>query len=55
MKCFAKIVSGWIQSIIFAKTSILDVSPGSKYVSDYQEAFSIFINSAFQFESFSIF
>ena len=36
MKYFAKIVNGWIQSIIFAKGSILDVSLVSEYVSDYR-------------------
>ena len=52
MKCFAKIVNGWIQSTIFVENSILDVSLGSEYVSDYPEAFSIIINWRFHFESF---
>ena len=49
MKCFNEIVNGWIQSTIFAKSSILDVSLGSKYVSDYPDDFS-FIDWGFQFE-----
>ena len=44
MKCFEKIVNGIIQSTIFAKSSILDVSLGSEYVSDYPDVFSIIIN-----------
>ena len=39
MKCFAKIINGWIQSTIFVENSILDVSLGSEYVSDYQKLF----------------
>ena len=35
---------GWIQSTIFAKSSILNVWVGSKYVSDYLGAFSIINN-----------
>ena len=52
MKCFPKIVNSWIQSTIFAKSSILDISLGSEYVSDYPEALSIVINWGFYFESF---
>ena len=55
MKCFAKIVNGWIQSTIFVESSILDVSLDSEYVSDYLEAFSIIINWGFHFEYFMIF
>ena len=36
----------------FAESSILDVSRGSEYVSDYPQAFSIIINWRFHFESF---
>ena len=50
MKYSAKIVNGWIQSTIFAEKSILDVSLGSEYVSDYPEALSIIINWQFNFE-----
>ena len=32
--CFAKLANGWIQSTTFAKSSILDVWLGSKYVSE---------------------
>ena len=35
-----------------AERSILDVSLGSEYVSDYPEAFSIIINWGFYFEFF---
>ena len=35
---------GWIQSTIFAKSSIFNVWVGSKYVSDYLGAFSIINN-----------
>ena len=52
MKCLAKIVNSWIQSTIFAESSILDVSLGSEYISDYLEAFSIITDWHFQFESF---
>ena len=52
MKCFAKIVSGWIQSTIFGESSIIYVLLGSEYVFDYPEAFSIIINWRFHFESF---
>ena len=52
MKCFAKIVNDWIQSKLFADSSILDVSLGFRYVSDYPEDFSIIINWCFHFESF---
>ena len=52
MKCFAKIVNGWIQSTIFAESSILDISLSSEHVSDYLEAFSILINWRFDIESF---
>ena len=38
--------------LFFAKSSILDVSLGSEYVSDYPEAFPIIINGGFHFESF---
>ena len=55
MKCFAKIVNGWIQSTIFRESSILDISLGSDYVSDYSEAFAVIINSGFHFESLWIF
>ena len=33
-----------VQNIIFAESSVLDVSLGSKYVSNYPEAFSVVIN-----------
>ena len=36
----------------FASSSIIDVSLGSEFVSDYLEAFSIIINWRFHFESF---
>ena len=52
MKCFAKILIGWIQSLLFAESSILDVLLGSEYISDYPEVFSIIINWGFHFESF---
>ena len=54
MKCFIKIVTGWIYSTILAKSSILDVSLSSEYASDYPEAFSfvIIIYWGFRFESF---
>ena len=52
MKCFAKIANRWIQSTIFAESSILDASLGSEYLSDCLEAFSIIINWRFHFESF---
>ena len=39
MKRFTIIVNGWIQSIIFPKSSTLDVWLGSEFVSDYQGAF----------------
>ena len=52
MKCFAKIVNGWIQSTILSERSILDVSLGSECVSDYPEAFSNVINQRVHFESF---
>ena len=52
MKGFAKIVNGWIQPTILAECSILDVSLGSEYVSDYPGAFYIIINWSFNFESF---
>ena len=52
MKCFAKIVNGWIESTIFAERFILDLSLGSEGVSDYPEAFSIIIKWGFHFESF---
>ena len=38
--------------LFFAKSSILDVSLGSEYVSDYSEGFSIIINRGFHSESF---
>ena len=41
MKCFTKAVNDLIQSTIFAQSSILNVSLGGEYVSDYREAFSI--------------
>ena len=41
-----------MQSTIFSETSIADVSLGSEYGPDYPEAFSIIINSGFQFGSF---
>ena len=41
MKYFTKTAHGWIQLTIFAKSSILNVSQGDEYVSDYPEAFSI--------------
>ena len=47
-----KIVSAWIQWTVFAKSSILDVWQGSKYVSDYLGAFCIIINWGYQLESF---
>ena len=40
MKCFTKIVNGWIHSTVFAESSILDF----EYVSDYAEAFLLIIN-----------
>ena len=46
-----KIVDDWIRSIIFAKSSILPVSPGCKYVSEYRGVSSIIIWD-FYFESF---
>ena len=36
MKCFQKIVHDQIQSTMFAKSFILDVSLGSEYVSNYR-------------------
>ena len=36
MSCFAKIVDDWIQSTIFAKSSILDGSMISEYVWNYR-------------------
>ena len=48
MKCFAKIVNGWIQSTIFVESSILDVSLSSEYISDHLEA----LFWGFHFESF---
>ena len=44
MKSSAKIAIGLIQSTIFEKSSITDVSLASEYVSDYPEAFSIIID-----------
>ena len=56
IRCFAKIANGSIQSTIFAKSSILDVSLGSEYVSVYLgDFFVININGGFYFESFRIF
>ena len=56
MKCHAKIVNGsWIQATIFTKSSILDVSLGSEYASDYLEAFSIIMYWGFHFEFFKNF
>ena len=52
MKCFAKIVNGWIQPTIFAECYILDASLVSEYVSDYPGAFYIITNWGFNFESF---
>ena len=52
VKCFAKMVTGWTQITIFAKTFILDVWLDSEYVSDYPGAFSIIINWCCHFESF---
>ena len=51
MECFAKIVHGWIQSTIFAISSILDVLLGSEYVSDYLGVFYIIMNWSCHFES----
>ena len=50
IECFAKIVSGWIQSTIFAKSFILDLLLGSEYVSDYVGGFSIIMNWGCHFE-----
>ena len=44
MKCFTKTVNGLIQSTISAQISILNVSLGGEYVSDYPEAFFIIFN-----------
>ena len=52
VKCFSKIVNRWIQSTIFARSFILDVSLSSEYVFDYPENFSIIISWDFHFESF---
>ena len=44
MERFGQIVNGWIQSIKFAKSSILDVWISSEYMSDYIGPFTIVIN-----------
>ena len=44
-----------MQSTIFAKSSILDISRSSGYVSDYPEDFSFIINLGFHFQFFRIF
>ena len=41
-----------MQSAIFAESSILDVSLGSEYFSDYPEASFIIVNWGFHFECF---
>ena len=46
MKCFSRIVNGWIQSTILTKSSILDASLGCEYVSDYPEAFLLLLIKA---------
>ena len=51
MECFAKIVNGWVQSTIFAKSFILNLLLGSEYVSDYLGVFSIIMNWGCHFES----
>ena len=52
MKCFPKIVSDKIQSTIFAKSFILDVSLGSEYVSSYRLWIRLcFLYFLFHFES----
>ena len=52
IKCFVEIVNDWMQSTIFAKSSILDVLLAFAYVSDYLEEFSININWGFHLETF---
>ena len=51
MKCFVKIVNGWIQATIFAKRSILDVLLCSEYISDYLGVSSIITKWTCHFES----
>ena len=48
MKCFPKIVDGYIQATNFAKSFILDVSLGSEYVSGYRLCFFYYF---FHFEA----